>query len=98
MIEKKKCIFAVPNTKKNMTDLKRNYQYFLDNKKVLAKTYAGMYVVIVDCNVVGSYADENTAYEESEEKYGLGNFIVQLCSEDEDAYTQTYHSRVAFAY
>lgn len=81
-----------------MADLKLNYQYFLDNQKELAKTYSGMYVVISDCKVVGNYADEAVAFEEAEEKYGLGNFIIQLCSENEEANTQTYHSRVAFAY
>lgn len=80
-----------------MDKLKKNYQYFLDNKKELAKTYAGLYVVIVDCEVVASYADEKDAYNESVEKYGLGNFIIQLCSENEEAYIQTFHSRVAFA-
>lgn len=80
-----------------MANIIVEYQYFLDHKDELIKTYGGMYVVISGCTVVGSYADEDTAFEEAEAKYGLGNFIIQLCSENEDANTQTYHSRVAFA-
>ena len=80
------------------TDPKTNYQYFLDNKKELVKKYAGLYIVIVNCEVVGSYADDKVAYDEAVEKYGLGNFLIQLCTENEEEYTQTYHSRVAFAY
>ena len=79
-----------------MADLKKDFQYFLDNKSELVKKYGGMYIVIVCCNVVGSFSDENDAYYDSVEKYGLGNFVIQLCSENEEAYTQTYHSRVSF--
>lgn len=79
-----------------MADLKKDFQYFLDNKEELVKSYGGLYVVIVGCKVVGSFADENDAYYDSVEKYGLGNFVIQLCTENEDAYTQTYHSRVSF--
>ena len=79
-----------------MADLKKDFQYFLDNKSELVKKYGGMYIVIVGCNVVGSFSDENDAYYDSVEKYGLGNIVIQLCSENEEAYTQTYHSRVSF--
>jgi hypothetical protein len=79
-----------------MDDLKKNFQYFLDNKGGLVKKYGGMYIVIVNCEVVGSFTDENDAYYDSVEKYGLGNFIIQLCTENEEEYTETYHSRVVF--
>ncbi len=80
-----------------MEKAKVNFQFFLDHKKELVSKYGGMYIVIVNCEVVGSYADDNVAYEEAVEKYGLGNFIIQLCTEDDEAYVQTFHSRVAFA-
>lgn len=79
-----------------MADLKKDFQYFLDNKSELVKKYGGMYIVIVSCKVVGSFTDENDAYYDSVEKYGLGNFIIQLCTENEKEYTETYHSRVVF--
>lgn len=79
-----------------MADLKRDYQYFLDNKKDLVKKYGGMYIVIANNEVIKSFADENDAYYYGVDNIGLGNFIVQLCTADEEAYTQTFHSRVAF--
>ena len=79
-----------------MADLKKDFQYFLDNKSELVKKYGGMYIVIANCEVVGSFVDENEAYYDSVEKYGLGNFIIQLCTENEEEYTETYHSRVVF--
>ena len=45
-----------------------------------------------------AYDDENTAYFEAEAKYGLGNFILQLCTPGKDAYTvEMYTPRFAFA-
>lgn len=80
-----------------MTDLKQNYQYFLDNKKSLIQKYCNKHIVIVNCQVVDSFDDENTAYRTSVDKYGLGNFIIQLCSPNECDYSMTFHSRVSFA-
>lgn len=77
-------------------DLKKNYLYFLDNKKSLIKEYSNKHIVIVNCKVVNSFDDENEAYRYSVEKYGLGNFIIQLCSPNEGDYSMTFHSRVAF--
>lgn len=79
-----------------MAELKQNYQYFLDNKKSLIETYLNQYIVIVNCQVVNSFDDENVAYRDSVDKYGLGNFIIQLCSPDECDYSMTFHSRVSF--
>lgn len=80
-----------------MADLKQNYQYFLDNKQSLIEKYCNKYIVIVNRQVVNSFDDENIAYRESVSKYGLGNFIIQLCSPNECDYSMTFHSRVSFA-
>lgn len=79
-----------------MADLKKDYQFFLDNKKQLVEKYGGMYIVISNCEVVKEFTDENDAYYFGLENKGAGNFIVQLCTSNEEAYTQTFHSRVAF--
>ena len=79
-----------------MADLKKYYQYFLDNKNSLIQKYSNKYIVIVDSGVVNSFDDENEAYRYSVDKYGLGNFIIQLCSPNECDYSMTFHSRVSF--
>ena len=79
-----------------MADLRKDYQYFLDNKKEFVEKYGGMYILITNCNVVKAFADENEAFYYGVENIGPGNFIVQLCTGNEEAYTQTFHSRVAF--
>lgn len=70
-----------------MADLKALFQWYLDNQSKLVEQYNGKYLVIKDNQVAGAYNDENTAYFEAESKYGLGNFIIQLCTPGEEAYT-----------
>ena len=79
-----------------MADLKANFQYYLDNQKELVKKYNGRYIVIKDESVVGDFGTEADAYFDSVNKYGLGNFLIQLCTKGEEAYTQTFSSRVSF--
>lgn len=80
-----------------MATLQEMFQFYLDNQNELVKQYDGKYLVIKDNAVVGVYNTEAEAYFESEEKYGLGNFLIQLCTEGNEAYTQTFSSRVIFA-
>lgn len=80
-----------------MADLKELFQYYLKHQEELVKQYNGKFLVIKDDKVVGVYDTEADAYFESEEKYGLGNFLIQLCTEGTGAYTQTFSSRVIFA-
>lgn len=76
--------------------LKDLFQWYLDNQAELVKEYNGKYLVIKDNSVVGVYALEDIALKEATDKFGLGNFIIQLCTPGKDAYTQTFHSRVVF--
>ena len=80
-----------------MANLQSFFDYYLQNQHDLVQKYNGKYLVIKDNDVVGVYDNEADAYFDSEEKYGLGNFIIQLCTEGNDAYTQTFSSRVIFA-
>lgn len=80
-----------------MSDLEKDFQYYLRNQKNLVKDYEGRYLVIKDEAVVGDYDNEPEAYFDSVAKYGLGNFIIQLCTKGDGAYTQTFSSRVVFA-
>ncbi|MCM1031567.1 MAG: hypothetical protein NC410_09045 [Oscillibacter sp.] len=76
--------------------LKSEFEWYLANQDKLVEKYNGKYLVIKDCNVVGSYDREDEAYFDSESKYGLGNFLIQLCTPGNTAYTQMFSSRVIF--
>ena len=78
--------------------LEDEFQFFKENQQKLFAEYPNKYLVIKDKTVI---LDANT-FEEAlcnAENQGieLGTFLIQLCSKDNESYTQTYHSRVIFA-
>lgn len=81
-----------------MANLEQLFQWYLDHQNELVEKYNGKHLVIKDNEVVAAYDDENTAYFDAVEKYGLGNFILQLCTPGKDAYTvEMYTPRYSFA-
>lgn len=81
-------VFVITFATINLSEmLEKEFQYYLDNQDDLVKKYNGKYLVIKDTSVVGVYDDEDVAYFDAVEKYGLGNFILQLCTPGEEAYT-----------
>ncbi len=79
-----------------MSDLEKNFQYFLTHKDDLVESFKGRYLVIVGQKVVGDYGSKAEAIIAAQQEYSLGSFLVQYCDNVEEVYTQTFHSRVAF--
>lgn len=77
--------------------LKKEFDYYLKNQSDLVKKYNGKYIVIVGEKVVGVYDSDADALIESQKKYELGTFLIQKCTPGTNDYTQTFHTRVAFA-
>jgi len=78
--------------------LKDEFQFYLDNQNELLKQYKGSFVVIVGDKVVGAYRSFKDAVLRSAKKYALGTFLVQECTEGDEAYTDHfYNSNVIFA-
>lgn len=80
-----------------MNKLESLFNYYLANQQELVKRYDGKYVVIVEDNVAAAFNSMEEAYGFAEAQYGLGNFLIQLCTPGSEAYTQTFHSRAIFA-
>ena len=76
--------------------LKKEFEYYLANQSELVKKYEGKFLVIKSENIVAVYDTKEQAYNETIKKHELGSFLIQLCSKGNDAYTQTFHSRVSF--
>jgi hypothetical protein len=76
--------------------LEKEFKYYLDNQNELLKEYDGRFLVIIDENVVGDYESLEQAYTTSRERYEYGTFLIQLCTEGDEAYTRRFHSRVSF--
>lgn len=79
------------------TPLKEDFEYYLAHQKELVARYNGKAIVIMNRSVIGVYDTEAEAVSRTKEKHPLGTFLVQLVAPGSDAYTQTFHSRVAFA-
>lgn len=76
--------------------LKPEFEYFLAHKAELVKAYEGKFVVIKNQRVIGAFDDQPTAVAETQKTHALGTFLVQKVTPGDEAYTQTFHSRVAF--
>lgn len=76
--------------------LQNEFEYYLGHQEELVKKYNGKFIVIKNGAVLGSYDDELTALKETQKEHDLGTFLVQQVSPGDAAYSQTFHSRVAF--
>ena len=80
-----------------MTPLETLFDYYLSNQNELVEKYGGKHIILVDNQVVGAFETMDEAYKYALANYELGTFLIQLCTPGDDAYTQTFHSRVIFA-
>lgn len=74
--------------------LDNEFKFYLDHQKELASKYAERYLVIVGNTVVGDYSNNEEAYLEAKKKFELGTFLIQKCTEGDEAYTSVFHSRI----
>ena len=77
--------------------LQDEFQYYLDHQDELVRQYDGKYVVIKNGAVLGAYDTELIAVIETQKTQKPGTFLVQKVEPGTGAYTQTFHSRVAFS-
>jgi hypothetical protein len=77
--------------------LEKEFKYFKDNYKALFTEYPNKYLVIKDQTVQHHSNTFEEALTYALTNYEIGTFLIQQCTESEDGYTQTFHSRVIFA-
>ena len=70
----------------------QEYNYYRDNKIELNKKYSGRYILINGNKVIGDFNSEIEAYQVGKKQFGLGNFLIQLCSPEEIA-PKVFNSR-----
>jgi len=74
--------------------LKREFDYFIANQTELVNKYLNKFIVIKNEKVVGVYDSHIQAYNESIKTMNLGTFLIQHCLPGNEAYSQTFQSRV----
>lgn len=78
-------------------NLEKEFKYYVDNKSKLVGQYKNKFLVIRNETVQNSFDNIDQALSWASEKFGLGTFIVQHCTEGDEGHVQTFHSRVVFA-
>ena len=74
--------------------LAKEFQFYLDNQDELVHQYEGRIIVIKEGQVLGDYDSDAAAISATRKAHQLGTFLVQRVSAGQEAYTQTFHSRV----
>lgn len=77
--------------------LNKEFDYYLAHQDELVKEHNGKVLVIKNRTVIGVYSSEEDAVSETVKEHKLGTFLVQRCEPGSESYSQSYHSRVAFA-
>ena len=77
-------------------ELEKEFKYYLAHQEELIKKYNGKFVVIKGIKMLGAYDSVEEAIKETTKIHKLGKFLVQKCEPGSSAYTQVFHSRVAF--
>jgi hypothetical protein len=79
------------------TPLKAEFDYYIAHQAELVEKFDGKVVVIKGQEVIGVYDDKINAITETQKTHALGSFLVQKVEPGTGAYTQSFHSRVAFS-
>lgn len=74
--------------------LEKEFKYYLNNQDELLKKFNGRFIVIKGDKVLGDYYSEIEALSETRKSHEVGTFLIQKCTPGNNAYTETYHSRV----
>lgn len=77
--------------------LKQEFEYYLAHQAEMVSRYNGKFIVLKNREVIGVYDSELGAVAETQKTHALGTFLVQKVEPGQGAYTQTFHSRVAFS-
>lgn len=78
--------------------LESEFNYFKENHESLLQKYPNKFLVIKDKNVIlVNDTFEGALSDALEIGLKIGSFLIQLCSEGKEGYSQTFHSRVIFA-
>ena len=78
--------------------LEKEFKYFVNHHDEIFNEYPNMFVVVYGEKII-SAADTFDDALINAINMGLepGTFLIQECTEGEEAYTQTFHTRVVFA-
>lgn len=63
------------------------FKYYLENQDALVKKYDGKYIVITEDGVMGAFDTVRDGYDMGLNRFGKGNFMLQLCTPGDGTYS-----------
>ena len=79
-----------------ISNLKKEFDFFVAHQDELVKKYKGKFLVIKNRKVIGAHPTIRAAYAETQQEHPLGTFAIYHCIPGPEAYTQVFHSRAIF--
>ncbi len=80
-----------------MANQSEDFKWFVENHDSLVNLYKDKFIVIKDKKVLASTDTVEQGIDKAFDLgLELGSFIVQLCTEGDEAYTQKFYSRAIF--
>lgn len=76
-----------------VTRIDELFNMYLERQDELVKLYENKYIVFT-ADKVDAFDDKAEGYDFGVETYGLGNFILQLCTKGDEAYSMRLYSPV----
>lgn len=67
-------------------DRKKDFDYFISNYEKLFQTYGHKFLAIKNETILGAFDGVAEAIDALKDKYEVGTYIIQECSNDESAY------------
>ena len=74
--------------------LEKEYKYFNTHREEFIEKFKGMFIVIKNDSVLGTYNTISEAISETSKNHKIGSFLVQECIPEEQN-IQHFHTRVA---
>ena len=78
-------------------DLKKEFEFYIQNQESLFKQYPNKFLVIKDLEVKGAFELEPDAFSFAVKEFGLGMFIIHKAQDKTKEENPTYRGRVRFA-
>ena len=73
-------------------ELKKDFDYFLENLKMFSKQYRNKFIVIKNKKVLGVYSTFDEARRKTNETEKEGTYLIQQCLENGEFNSQTFYS------
>ena len=74
--------------------LRQEFDHYKTIQSQLVEKFNGKVIVLMGGDVLGVFESELDAMTQTKKRYEIGTFLIQKVTEGEEAYSQTFQSRM----